>query len=119
MYFQPIVAASILFGIWGVMMTMKMLSDLLKDHHMQVNLMIHFVFTLAMILFIKESFKAISTYVSRRTHFFKLTADSNVSAKFPFDKRNLNKIKTVKKIVHIFLTISPQPSLKILAANKA
>lgn len=36
MYFQPIVVASILFGIWGMLMTLKMLSEILKDYHTQV-----------------------------------------------------------------------------------
>lgn len=38
MYFQPIVAASILFGVWGIIMTMKMLAEVLKDYHMQVSI---------------------------------------------------------------------------------
>ncbi|KAL0266775.1 UNVERIFIED_CONTAM: hypothetical protein PYX00_009229 [Menopon gallinae] len=35
MYFQPVVVASILIGIWGVIMTMKMLAEMLKDYHLQ------------------------------------------------------------------------------------
>lgn len=37
MYFQPIVVASILIGVWGIIMTMKMLAETLKDYHMQVS----------------------------------------------------------------------------------
>lgn len=36
MYFQPVVVASILIGIWGIIMTMKMLSETLKDYRLQV-----------------------------------------------------------------------------------
>lgn len=36
MYFQPIVVTSILFGIWGMLMTLKMLGEILKDYHIQV-----------------------------------------------------------------------------------
>lgn len=36
MYFQPIVITSILIGVWGIIMTMKMLAETLKDYHMQV-----------------------------------------------------------------------------------
>ncbi|KAK6642054.1 hypothetical protein RUM44_013777 [Polyplax serrata] len=32
MYFQPIVITSILFGVWGIIMTMKMLAEPLKDY---------------------------------------------------------------------------------------
>ncbi|KAL1455739.1 hypothetical protein WDU94_009810 [Cyamophila willieti] len=34
-YFQPIVLSSIFCGIWGVITTMKMLSEHLKDHYIQ------------------------------------------------------------------------------------
>lgn len=34
-YMQPIVVISILCGIWGMIMTMKMLTEVLKEHHMQ------------------------------------------------------------------------------------
>lgn len=40
MYFQPIVVASILFGIWGMLMTLKMLSEILKDYNMQVMIIL-------------------------------------------------------------------------------
>ncbi|XP_067011568.2 organic solute transporter alpha-like protein [Anabrus simplex] len=40
MYFQPVVVCSILFGIWGISMTMKMLAEVLKDHHMQAKFMV-------------------------------------------------------------------------------
>lgn len=35
MYLQPLVMMSILCGIWGMIMTMKMLSEVLKEHYMQ------------------------------------------------------------------------------------
>nr|CAD7398841.1 unnamed protein product [Timema cristinae] len=48
MYLQPVVVLSILFGIWGISMTIKMLAEVLKDHHMQGKfLVLQFVLLLA------------------------------------------------------------------------
>jgi organic solute transporter subunit alpha len=40
MYLQPVVILSILFGVWGMSMTIKMLSEVLKDHQLQAKFMV-------------------------------------------------------------------------------
>ena len=48
MYLQPVVILSILFGVWGMSMTIKMLSEVLKDHQLQAKfLVLQFVLLLA------------------------------------------------------------------------
>ncbi|XP_017775721.1 PREDICTED: organic solute transporter alpha-like protein [Nicrophorus vespilloides] len=40
MYFQPIIIISILFGIWGMLMTINLLKDVLKDFSMPAKFMV-------------------------------------------------------------------------------
>lgn len=39
-YIQPVIVVSILSGIWGMSMTMKMLRDILKDHSIVAKFMV-------------------------------------------------------------------------------
>ncbi|XP_018331653.1 organic solute transporter alpha-like protein [Agrilus planipennis] len=40
MYVQPVVVVSILFGIWGMTMTITLLKDVLKDHSLQAKFLV-------------------------------------------------------------------------------
>ena len=40
MYMQPVIILSILFGIWGMNMTIKMLNEVLKDHLLQAKFVV-------------------------------------------------------------------------------
>lgn len=40
MYMQPVIILSILFGVWGMTMTIKMLNEVLKDHLLQAKFVV-------------------------------------------------------------------------------